>query len=1164
MLALVDYEKTNPDGELSATDERFTVEAVHSVTAVDDDRPATGLLEERNWFTGIANYEFETPKALIVNYTTDFQYSRPSPVDFPLRGSMTPFSASVFVYQRSPEVGYRYYNDENRIRIEVDEAQSFKEEYEDSARRVLEPGHFYIVASALTRAWAGNTYTNGLLTPFGTGMTSASSTSIDLRFLDVGDLVADDIEYVYGDTLAQDSIKLKYEIRAADLFEPVHVGLYWSTDGNFSSGLPRAGRWPASESGITSIPASSITPPSEAYRYLVMQLDDENRIEEPNESNNSQSLEIDPTFDIQSMEWIAAAEGGGLKVTYDVNQPAFLPANMTGSIEWVESGSTAHSNFSVSLDDFEPNFAGADFQAPSEGDSTIQLTITGAPTQISETLALEYVAPTVAFVLPQVALRKTPYDIRVNFTNNSPVPLRFDISWAEWDVSNGFLVRDVKTDKPLSGALNDPANRREITTYPGRMQELNIWGGPLNRTWDWIPAGEDERPIKNIWETFYSETNDANTGRAWGKAIELASELAARFISDVTLILDVYDSLQPPTPHYPLASIGYLIDYDPRVASVDKTVADQLINLKIPREREEDLVRYQTSILNVKLALTTATLAFESPPLALAALLTVPLSLDNAKQAYEQAIDPPDPDFTSIVSVANPNAIWDSLPTGYHRVDIGEAALKTALLNAMARTRDKSLGANLAGEIAWEARQRQVLSNLADRLLAIESRRLLSTTLQSAFLLANSNSWDAVKESVRSAGLPPDVKQQLENYGIDSDSINELAESIIQSSEQPFREEGSVLAGARLSALTNIQTAFNDFATSIRLKVTDGAAVMPGNSNGLDQKLAEIEEALERNLASEKLLTEIQRFIADAKERLNQSNDLEELQPFLESGYFALFSFQQLSVTPNALMDFIDRGVTEGRIASEVRDAAEGIASDASSLVVAGDMDGAVLKLGELATEIQGFDSSLLSEDDKTALLDFINLQKSLRFFNWHNHVTPPDVNVDGQVSPIDALLVINHLNSSGGGKRVPDAPSIHLLDTNNDSFVSPIDALLVINALNRSRIGEGEQTTESIQQVSFDQFPLSGFLENLPASSFAHGQKQRSALTNAYHRHQHTDYITSDQTTFSALANTFLSENFEASALVRHAAHRLRQSILYLQIVTLSLPVCFLTQTST
>lgn len=72
------------------------------------------------------------------------------------------------------------------------------------------------------------------------------------------------------------------------------------------------------------------------------------------------------------------------------------------------------------------------------------------------------------------------------------------------------------------------------------------------------------------------------------------------------------------------------------------------------------------------------------------------------------------------------------------------------------------------------------------------------------------------------------------------------------------------------------------------------------------------------------------------------------------------------------------------------------------------------------------------------------------------NPVHALDVNADGHISAIDALLVINWLNASALG----DWPSVAspFLDVNGDLWISPLDALLVINRLN-TRDPEGEQS---------------------------------------------------------------------------------------------------------
>ena len=65
------------------------------------------------------------------------------------------------------------------------------------------------------------------------------------------------------------------------------------------------------------------------------------------------------------------------------------------------------------------------------------------------------------------------------------------------------------------------------------------------------------------------------------------------------------------------------------------------------------------------------------------------------------------------------------------------------------------------------------------------------------------------------------------------------------------------------------------------------------------------------------------------------------------------------------------------------------------------------------------------------------------------NALNAGDVNSDGVVSPLDALLVINRLNAIRRG--VDYTPATWMFeDVSNDGVISPIDALLVINQLNR------------------------------------------------------------------------------------------------------------------
>lgn len=77
----------------------------------------------------------------------------------------------------------------------------------------------------------------------------------------------------------------------------------------------------------------------------------------------------------------------------------------------------------------------------------------------------------------------------------------------------------------------------------------------------------------------------------------------------------------------------------------------------------------------------------------------------------------------------------------------------------------------------------------------------------------------------------------------------------------------------------------------------------------------------------------------------------------------------------------------------------------------------------------------------------------------WHNGSYPPDVNDDGVVAPLDALMIINDLNTRGSRllplEQLPRVASY--LDTNGDGYIAAVDAILAINELNRVDRSESE-----------------------------------------------------------------------------------------------------------
>ena len=73
-----------------------------------------------------------------------------------------------------------------------------------------------------------------------------------------------------------------------------------------------------------------------------------------------------------------------------------------------------------------------------------------------------------------------------------------------------------------------------------------------------------------------------------------------------------------------------------------------------------------------------------------------------------------------------------------------------------------------------------------------------------------------------------------------------------------------------------------------------------------------------------------------------------------------------------------------------------------------------------------------------------------------HNVFDAEDVNDDGQCGPLDALLVIQELNTRAGSTSSSASQSGRVFaDVNNDGQRSPADALQVINRLNQRGLNQ-------------------------------------------------------------------------------------------------------------
>lgn len=85
----------------------------------------------------------------------------------------------------------------------------------------------------------------------------------------------------------------------------------------------------------------------------------------------------------------------------------------------------------------------------------------------------------------------------------------------------------------------------------------------------------------------------------------------------------------------------------------------------------------------------------------------------------------------------------------------------------------------------------------------------------------------------------------------------------------------------------------------------------------------------------------------------------------------------------------------------------------------------------------------------------------------YHNTDNPLDVNDDGQVTPLDALLILDAISQNRGAGPIEEFPLPGAYwDVNGDGWVTPIDALLILNHINQTSrppiVAEPESSSNS------------------------------------------------------------------------------------------------------
>ncbi len=178
-------------------------------------------------------------------------------------------------------------------------------------------------------------------------------------------------------------------------------------------------------------------------------------------------------------------------------------------------------------------------------------------------------------------------------------------------------------------------------------------------------------------------------------------------------------------------------------------------------------------------------------------------------------------------------------------------------------------------------------------------------------------------------------------------------------------------------------------------------------------------------------------------------------------------------------------------------------------------------KIGSTVVQVQvtdpGDDGVFETADDRVTTRSMnLTITDSVNY--WHNFVEPLDVNNDGNVTPLDLLLIVDHINDANSnelsGRSSPAAP---YLDPDNNGLCTPLDALQIINRLNAHQALQSLSSGEAVQvQLVESAMPPSHVAQHDQAlcDLFAlEGRIMEYAFTSGHSRETVNHWVTCNET---------------------------------------------------
>lgn len=544
---------------------------------------------------------------------------------------------------------------------------------------------------------------------------------------------------------------------------------------------------------------------------------------------------------------------------------------------------------------------------------------TGRVTEVIETNNAAslpiFVTPDVRMIVsPIFPLKKHPYALGVKVTNKSFTTLGATIDWRELFVSavpTGLVPRT-----PFSGlsAVLVPSSRF-------RIEQL----AELTRDWDWIPpanpvtAGNVLKglPKQAAITTIKTAIKDVADGAI--ETILSFDKWISRTATALTTATDLLEPVRSFTVKY-----NAEVQYGP---SEEDVVEKELpVTIFVPGKFQglhalhvfSNLGAAKLFGLGVKSLLASPLTGGVSGSVSAGLFAGAAATWAISGLSYTQAVDPPDADYTVLLQPTDADtSSISAMPNGLIRMMSQDLLRLASMKEVESRSRDKAHGAQLADSPEWASAQFKAASDFAFDALDIYTRLIGNISLQplSGFDVAVSDN-EATKH-LAEQGLPELLVSNLSQLGWSAEAIESLNQTVRGSAELDGTTE-DLPTFLRVAAIETAASAHADLLDAVNARVNglDESidAITAEERVTLDAAKLRIENGLAQKLPSTTLRAEIRDFLADVRELIIQTNNLEVLGSDLDFGLGATLVYQSLETSLPSLARRIETLEAEGGV----------------------------------------------------------------------------------------------------------------------------------------------------------------------------------------------------------------------------------------------------------